>query len=121
MKRHVMIYAPPGYGKLTLQKKMFKRNLLFLDTDDMPAPTKADITNILKHNSVLTNRWELIDKNIPTIIFKPMDSGTFINRVIEKCKIDEHTAQEWFNDLQSLKAPDNLTCLTRSSYIGDWF
>jgi len=70
---HVLIYAPPGCGKTTLQSQLHHDAIQILDTDDMPTCTQNDVKHLLRWTSVLTNRIDLISSDYPCIMFTPKD------------------------------------------------
>lgn len=120
---HVLIYAPPGYGKTTLQKEMFKKGITLLDTDRIPDPSPQDIDELLEHTSVLTNKWQLVTSRTPAIIFKPACIKTFVRRVSDKCKVTSDVAAQWYRDIRDrMHTPKSaIICITKTSYVTDWF
>lgn len=119
---HILIYAPPGFGKTTLQHQLMKRGVAILDTDDTPQTTKERLDKMLNVSSVLTNMINLVrSTNRPTLMFVP-DSPEILKIRNPSFNLSDSDAQYWFQKHEELETkPNIIKCRVRNTYIAQWF
>lgn len=118
---YVVIYAPPGFGKTTMQYESAKRGLTILDTDDIPGMTKEKLKSLLSWTSVLTNRLDLLDPSAPTIAFVPESKVALKEKTRAIMDLNNDDLDYWISVHDFSKFMRVVECKVRNSYITDWF
>lgn len=118
--KNVVIYAPPGNGKTTLQREAFKTGVLIADMDISSASTSADVKEMLKVSSVLVNRPGVITEDMPLIAFIP-ERDTFLKRLKYKRGIRGKKACQWYDEMNFSHVRNRVECKIRRTFIADWF
>lgn len=116
--RHALIYAPPGCGKTTLQRKLHAKAVAIVDTDDVPFCDKQDVEDMLRWTSVLTNRLDLVTTDYPCVMFSP-STVEAMGRSL-KGQVDESDVRYWYEEHQKKRDRARVVILYHKTYLSSW-
>lgn len=120
-QERAIIYAPPGFGKTTLQHWLMRRGIAVVDLDDRASTTLQECEDMLEITSVITNRLDIaLQTEKPMIFFKPCTPRVLQER--NKWGLTDEDALYWFNQHNKIRIRPRLAiCEVTETYLTDWF
>ncbi|KAG8295871.1 hypothetical protein J6590_070751 [Homalodisca vitripennis] len=117
---HKLVYAPPAFGKTTLQHAAMRRGVAMLETDDTPGTTNSVLESMLRKTTVLTNRLDLVRQSSVPVIFFTTSSW---EKLKERANLLDINDEGWKNLWQTTEeeAKRGLKCVSDTKFITDWF
>uniref|UniRef100_A0A1B0CRC8 Uncharacterized protein n=1 Tax=Lutzomyia longipalpis TaxID=7200 RepID=A0A1B0CRC8_LUTLO len=121
--QHVVIFAPIGFGKTTLQHRLMQQGIAIPDTDDIPCITQQQFRDMLQWTSILTNRLDLLAKDMPIVACVPATVEVLRKRMtpVHPDFLDDADI-DYFMELMNFEDyPQVVKLRTQNRYLSDWF